>query len=239
MRLSRLISGFPAVSLFLLAVLLAPQAVFAAAVPSEPGEPCFVTADAAGNPIIPPIDCAYFAVLKKFHAEHIDPATGRLEIGLHSIHDRFRNIVIEPGGTLGGTRETFDSTLRLEAVNGDGESATIEVPAAVVTDTSKYDNSQNGFEKAIQTLETDMRSLRVLVRKNPCFEFLEIIGGTDNGLPSPGSITLNPQSDGVWVAHSTFNVHIRVTYIGSEGGPFEGQSGTFEGVVTVEAAGAQ
>jgi len=236
MSLSRVISGFPAVSLLLLALLLAPQPALAAV--AGGGTPCLVTADANGNPILPPIDCAYFPVIKRFHAQLTDPVTGQLNIGINSKHYRFANIVVEPGGTLGGTRETFDSTLQIEAVNGKGESAITEVPAKVVTDTSKFNAFQvAGAAGTIQTLETDMRSLHVLVRKHPCFEFLEIIGGTDNGYPSPGSITLNPQGEGVWVANSSFNVSIQVRYIGSDDGPFAGQSGTFEGTVTVEAAG--
>lgn len=233
MSLSRAVFSIPAATLMLLALLFAPQPALAAV--AGGGTPCLVTADAAGNPILPPIDCAYFPVIKKFHAELTDPVTGELNIGINSKHYRFVNIVVEPGGTLGGTRETFDSTLQIEAVNGRGEVATIDVPAKVVTDTSR----SNGFAGAIQTLDADMRSIHVLVRKRPCFEFLEIIGGTDNGYPSPGSITLNPQSDGVWVANSSFNVNIQVTYIGSDDGPFAGQSGTFEGTVTVEAAGLQ
>ena len=237
MSLSRVVLG-PAVSLLLLALLLVPQAVFAAA--SGGGTPCVVSADANGNPILPPIDCAYFPVIKRFHAQLTNPVTGQLEIGINSKHYRFKDIVIESGGTLGGTRETFESTLQIEAVNGQGDSATIEVPAKVVTDTSKF----NGFRMAgsagtFQNLEADMRSIHVEVHRVPCFEFLEIIGGTDNGFPSPGNITLNPQGEGTWVADSSFNVNIRVTYIGSDDGPFKGQSGTFEGTVTVEAAGLQ
>lgn len=233
MRVTHVCSGSFVVSLLLLAVLFAPQTASAAA-----SDPCLVTADAAGNPILPPIDCAYYPVIKRFHAELTDPETGRLEIGIGSIHYRFRNIVTEEGGTLGGTRETFDSTLKLDAANGDGETVSIEVPARVVTDTSEFKGNQAaGFAQNIQTLDADMRALNVLVHNKPCFEFLEIVGGTDNGFPSPGTITLHPQDDGVWLANSSFDINIRVTYIGSDDGPFAGQSGTFEGTVTVEAAG--
>lgn len=233
MRVIHVFSGSLVASLLLLALLLAPQASTAA-----PSDPCLVTADAAGNPILPPIDCAYYPVIKRFHAELTDPVTGRLEIGIGSIHYRFRNIVTEPGGTLGGTRETFDSTLTLDAANGDGETVSIDVPARVVTDTSRFNGGQAaGFAHNIQTLEADMRALEVRVRNKPCFDFLEIVGGTDNGFPSPGTITLHPQGEGVWLANSSFDVNIRVSYIGSADGPFAGQSGTFEGTVTVEAAG--
>jgi len=236
MSFPRCISSFSAPSLLLLVLLLAPQAALAQ--DTDPSKPCFVTADAKGNPILPPIECAYYPVIQQLHASLVDPVTGKLRIGIRSSHEQFRNIVITPGGTLGGTRETFDSTLNLEAVNGDGDSVTIEVPAKVVTDTSKFQGFRSaGGADGFQNLEADMRSIRVEVHNHPCFAFLEIIGGTANGLPSPGNITLNPQGEGTWIADSSFNISIRVTYIGSEEGPFAGQSGTFEGTVTVEAAG--
>jgi hypothetical protein len=89
-----------------------------------------------------------------------------------------------------------------------------------------------------QSFDTQMYSIEGVATNVPGFASIRLVGGSNNGYPSPGHTTLIPTgTEGVYVVDSTFTIGYRIEYVGAEGGPLEGGSGTIEGTATMKAYG--
>ena len=141
-----------------------------------------------------------------------------------------------PGGSLGGEIEEFGSTLVLR-MNGTGEldsfQRTIELPVAVETHTGPRDPVSGE-----QRFDTDMFMIQGFIAGDPDFDFLQVTGGTGNGLPSPGHTVLTDQGDGTFQVDSFFDITYQISFDGAPGGQLDGLGGGMitPGTVRVSAA---
>lgn len=154
-------------------------------------------------------------------------------------HARFFNVVVLPGGILGGEIERFDSTLEIRFTGAgplEGWTRTVSIPAKTETHIAPRDP-----KAPFQSFETVMYRIEGGIQGDPDFESLSIVAGTGNGLDSPGHTTFIQQRDGSWVYDSKFNIKYVASFKGAKGGKLDGVSDTFEGVITMQAvdAGAQ
>lgn len=139
----------------------------------------------------------------------------------------------EPGGTLGGEREVFDSTLELE-IEGTFSLADfkrhISLPVTVETHSAPHMPGA-----PVQRFDTDLFHLEGTLVGDPDFDQLTLTAGTDNSLPSPGHTTLTDLGDGSFLVDSFFDITYRIDYVGAPGGALDGLSGTTEGTIRLEA----
>lgn len=205
-------------------------------------DPCVVVDDGSGTVTLPPDGCPYLSP-DQFH-EIVDGLPAGTTIELEAIHKDFicRNGDVEapqefcnfPGGSLGGERETFISTLELR-MNGTGDlagfSRIIEVPI-----TTEVHTGPRTPGEPVQTFPNDMFILQGSIFGDPDFDSLTLVGGTNNGMPSPGSTTLT-QTGNRWVVDSFFDVTYRIDFAGAPGGALAGLSGSTNGTVRMQAAG--
>ena len=88
----------------------------------------------------------------------------------------------------------------------------------------------------MQSFQTDMLAIQGAIGSgDPDFAVFEIVGGTNNGFPSPGFTTLTQQSNGTFNVDSSFNVKYSIRFVGASGGKLRGFSGTTQGSVTMKA----
>jgi hypothetical protein len=157
----------------------------------------------------------------------------QLTAELKARHGLFGNIKTNPGGILGGEVEQFTSDLTFE-VTGVGPlagwSTTITIPTKVETHTGP----RKAWEP-VQSFETNMVRVEGVVKGHQDFDYFEVVGGTANGLDSPGQTTLYLQKDGTWLVDSSFNVKYQIKFKGAPGSKLEGLEGGSEGVITMTA----
>ncbi|MFY9820326.1 MAG: hypothetical protein WAM82_03030 [Thermoanaerobaculia bacterium] len=156
---------------------------------------------------------------------------GVLTLELQIQHGFFLNTVAQPGGLLGGERETFDSSLVVTAIGQGplaGWSRTLTVPAKCVTDTAPHKAGD-----PIQDFDTNMYSIVGALSNDPDFASFKVVAGTGNGFDSPGHTTAYLQKDGSFVVDSTFQIGYSISYVGSPGGKLAGMSGSTEGNITM------
>lgn len=148
-------------------------------------------------------------------------------------HSFFTNIYSQPGGTLGGQVETFDSVLVFDFVGAgplEGWSRTISVPAKTETHTGPRKP-----EAEVDSFETLMYRIEGQIKGDKDFEYFSIVAGNANGLDSPGQTTFYRQKDGTWLLDSTFNIKYTGSFKGAKGSKLEGLEDTFEGSITMVA----
>lgn len=206
------------------ATLFLAAGVHAAAVNTK--DPCFVPSSGP----VPPPGCEYISPAD-VHNKGLQDV-----LKLEAKHKRFLNVKTSPGGTLGGEVEHFDSTLELTFTGINelaGYSTTVDLPA--VTETHVGPRNE---KDAVQKFETDMHFLEGTLKETGDFEYLHIVAGTGNGLPSPGSTVLTQQSDGRYFVDSVFDIHYTIEFKGAKGSKLEGIEGKSEGSVTMQAFGS-
>jgi hypothetical protein len=223
------------VALVALGLALASGAVYAQ--PSTLPPECKVPPNASGTVTLPPPGCKYLSA-DQFHEikRGLPPGT---KIIMAPIHEEFichqtPGGCGTPGGPLGGETETFSSTGVFQ-LSGTGVLAgwnrIVSVSLNVKTATGPR---QAGAP--VQSFPTDMLLLQGAIGPgDPDFAVFEVVGGSDNGYPSPGSTTLTQLDDGTFRVDSFFDVGYRIRFVGARGGRLEGFGGTTEGTVKMQA----
>ena len=187
-------------------------------------EPCILV----DTPLVlDPPNCDYHSLGLK-HGPDLDIA--KLQ---HAIHKRFINRSQSNGGILGGTVNKFSSSLQIE-VAGTGQfkgyNRTITLDADCEAHAGPWDPNES-----VISFDTHMVRIEGSLENDPDFESFRIVGGLDNGYPSPGHQTAARQEDGTYALDSMFQIGFRVEYVGAPGGAFEGYAGSSEGTATVKA----
>ncbi len=196
--------------------------------------PCFEPDNGTGTVTLPPAGCDYLSP-DQFHmiADGLPPGTTIIMAPIH------RNFICEqstggpcnsPGGPLGGEVENFNSTgvFRLSGTGVlSGWSRIVNVPLGVQIATGPRANGA-----PVQSFQTDMQRIQGSITGDPDFDLFEVVGGTANGFPSPGSTTLTRQPDGSYAVSSKFNVGYSIRFVGAAGGKLAGYAGTTTGTVT-------
>lgn len=135
------------------------------------------------------------------------------------------------GGILNGTIEIGDSVVQFDVTGG----GTLTGFHHVFTMPAKFEVHSAPHKPGadIDTFETNMYRIEGS-GSDDVFASLRLVGGTGNGYPSPGQMTLISKGDEV-VVDSFFNVGFRLEFTGAKGGPFEGVSDAVEGNVTMRS----
>jgi len=196
-------------------------------------DPCIAPDDGTGTVNLPPEGCPYLSA-DELHMI-IDGLPAGTEITVSAIHQEFfcpggGNHCGTPGGSLGGETEQFQSILVLE-MRGTGElegfQRTISLPAGVETHTGPRDPAS-----PVQSFATEMFQLQgVLPPGDPDFQGLQIIAGTNFGLPSPGHTTLIRNEAGDFQVDSFFDISYAIDFVGEVGGRLDGLAGITMGTV--------
>lgn len=202
--------------------------------------PCIVPDNGTGTVTLPPAGCEYLSP-DEVHLI-IDGLPDDTQIILAPIHKDFichktgspSPSCNTPGGPLGGEVEDFDSTVVFKATGTGalaGWSRVITIPLAV-----EIASGPRTLGAPVQTFSADMLSIQGGITGDPDFASLSVVGGTSNGLPSPGTTTLTRQtSDLLWRVDSTFNVAYKLSFVGATGGRLAGWSGTTSSSVHMQA----
>jgi hypothetical protein len=90
-------------------------------------------------------------------------------------------------------------------------------------------------EDPAQTIDTEMVSLSLAspLFGDPDFESLTIIGGTSNGMPSPGKTEITKLPSGDFAVDSFFDITYQIEFEGAPGSPLEGVVGGGGGPLTM------
>ncbi len=196
--------------------------------PATVDEPCMQPDDGTGTVVLPPRDCNYLAPHEI--ALSIDGLPPETSIWVHPTCNRFIDVVAEPGGSLGGEIQMFDASLAL-MMQGTGElegfSRSLIVPVACETNTGPRDPS-----KPVQLFASELMQMQGMITGDPDFELLQIVAGTDAGLPSPGATQLTQSpTGGDWTVDSFFDIAYRIDFVGAPGSVLEDLSGSTVGAV--------
>ena len=158
------------------------------------------------------------------------PPNTTIEIGPE--HFEFINSTRNQGGTLGGERETFDSTIILN-MNGtgdlDGFQRTISMQLACITDTGPRNAGD-----PVQTFPNEMVQLEGEIFGDPDFDQLTIRAGLNFGLPSPGQTTLTDLGGGNFAVDSFFDIAYEIEFVGAPGSLLDGMAGTTQATVRMQ-----
>jgi hypothetical protein len=188
-----------------------------------------VATGTAGRPNLPAGNYLSPAVTNNVHA--VIAMGGVAAAQMRARHFGFASVVAQPGGILGGERETYSSSLAF-TITGEGPLAgwnrTLTVPTKCVTDAAPHKAGD-----PIQDFDTNMYSIVGGVSNDRDFSSFKVVAGTGNGFESPGHTTAYLQKDGSFVVDSTFEIKYSISYVGAPGGKLAGQSGTAEGSITM------
>jgi len=190
-----------------------------------------------GTVTLPPAGCEYLSP-DQVHAiiNGLPPGT---TIILKPIHKEFicRQTTglpcNSPGGPLGGEVENFNSVAVFQ-VSGTGALAgwtrTLTVPLTVQVATAPRSPGAT-----VQDFDTDMLRIQGGISNDPDFASFQVVGGTDNGFPSPGHTTLTRQADGSFRVDSKFQVGYQIKFVGTDSGKLSGFGGATDGTVNMKA----
>jgi hypothetical protein len=140
------------------------------------------------------------------------------------------------GGVLNGVIERGDSLITVDITGtgtAEGFHHTVSFPAKFEVHSALHDPSAE-----IDTFRTNMYQIEGVATGDKMFSSLRLVGGTGNGYPSPGQMTLIDKGDSVLV-DSFFNIGYRIEFTGADGGPLAGVQDSFEGTVTMRAHGTE
>lgn len=188
--------------------------------------PCVVP-DAGGTVNLPPQGCGYVSP-QDLH-QILDGLPPGTTVNIGAEHSRFFNVTSQPGGSLGGEIEQFNSELKL-VMNGAGLERTVTLPALCETHIGPRSPGD-----PVQSFDTQMFRLQgQLPPGDPDFDLLRITAGNGFGLPSPGHTTLTrmPGTGApTWNVDSFFDITYRIDFVGAPGGPLAGMSGSTTGTI--------
>lgn len=167
----------------------------------------------------------------EYHAQ-IKELTDPQAIAALKAKHRQLNITQElEGGILNGKIEIGDSVVTFDVTGGGtlaGFHHVFTMPAKFQVDSAPH---RPGAE--IDTFETNMVRIEG-EGSDDLFESIRLVGGTANGYPSPGQMSLISKGDEV-IVDSFFNVGFRLEMKGAKGGAFDGLDNTVEGNVTMRS----
>lgn len=205
-------------------------------------QPCEVVDDGTGTVSLPPEGCEYLSP-DEVHMimDGLPPGT-TVELG--AIHLDFicrktggdPNHCGNPGGSLGGEAEIFDSQVILQ-MNGTGALAGYSRTVGMQLSCETHTGPRNPGDP-VQTFPNNMFRLQgQLPPGDPDFDILQITAGNAFGLPSPGQTTLSLLPNGTWNVDSFFDITYRIDFSGAAGGPFGGMSGSTTATIRMVARG--
>lgn len=202
--------------------------------------PCIEPDNGSGTVTLPPAGCEYLSP-DQVHLiiDGLPPGT---QIILAPIHKDFichktgtpSPICNTPGGPLSGEVEDFDSKVVFQ-VSGTGALAgwtrILTIPLAV-----RVASGPRTLGASVQSFNADMLSIQGGITGDPDFASISIVGGTSNGMSSPGKTTLTRLSgEKTWRVDSLFTVSYKISFVGASGGALAGWRGTTAGSVKMQA----
>jgi len=203
----------------------------------EPAPPpgCIVPDNGTGTIDLPPMNCGYVSP-SDVHMiiDGLPPGT---TINIGTEHERFFNVQVMPGGTLGGEIETFSSFLNMDMMGtGQLQGFMRQIPMQIQCEVHTAPRMPGD---PVQSFDTDMfRAMGQIPPGDPDFDLLRVTAGTGFGMPSPGHTTLTRLSaaDGPpnWNVDSFFDITYRIDFVGAPGGPLAGRSGSTTGTIRMQ-----
>jgi hypothetical protein len=212
------------------------------------GDPCVVN-DPGGTVTLPPDGCPYLT------GDEVHEITVGLPVGttieLAPIHKDFIcgdridaacSVPIipgvsceEPGGSLGGQEDCFESTLEFD-VSGTGLLAAFSRTIILQASTVVVDTGARTSGDPVQSFPTEMVALNAQLFGDPDFCVLDIRVGNAHGLPpSTGHTTLTDLGGNNWNVDSFFDVTYEIDFEGCVGSLLAGYEGTTQGQLRMEA----
>jgi hypothetical protein len=134
-----------------------------------------------------------------------------------------------PGGSLGGNIDCFDSVAELD-ISGTGALGSFQRNIFVPLNVEVHTGPRTPGDP-VQDFDSDMIRLDGQLFGDPDFDTLQIRGGSQFGLPSPGHTTLTDLGGGQFQVDSFFDVSYEITFVGAPGGQLDGLSGTTQGQI--------
>jgi len=202
--------------------------------PPRPVGVCLVADNGSGTAELPPAPCEYLSRDEFFVIVDGLPAGTTME--LHPTQGQFactNTPCGQPGGSLGGEFEEFDSTLALKVIGTGflaGFSRTLMLPVPEETHSAPRIPGD-----PLQHFNTALWSFPVTLIGDPDFSSLSITAGGEFGLASPGMTTLTQQPDGTFMVDSFFDIHYQIDFEGAPGSVLDGLSGSTLGLLGVIA----
>jgi MYXO-CTERM domain-containing protein len=201
----------------------------------QASEAVCILPNVGGTGDLPPVGCEYIAPggeLILIPPPAVD-AGNTIEM-VPTLKDFF-SISEVPGGSLGGHVQTYSAALEM-SVTGTGPdlgifNRTISIQVAVETHSAPRTPGS-----AVQSFVTDMFSIEGELLFDPDFDTLSIVGGTDNGMPSPGETLLTRlgPAGSDFEVDSFFDVSYTIDFQGEPGSILEGMGGPTDGTVRVQ-----
>ena len=196
--------------------------------------PCVVP-NVGGTAALPPIGCEY--IPPPGDQMHILPPaiSAGNTIELDPILKDFFNEVEVPGGLLGGHIQTYEAVLEMN-ISGTGPDLGIFARFIQMQVTVETQSAPRTPGAPVQSFETQMMSIQGQVFGDPDFDSLSIVGGLNNGMPSPGHTILTrlgaPGSD--FQVDSFFDILYEIDFEGADGSILGGMSGSTQGTIRLE-----
>ena len=139
----------------------------------------------------------------------------------------YYNIVVNPGGSLGGEIVQFDATVEM-VVTGQG-SLTGLVRYLAVPVICEMHLAPRTPGDPIQSFSTDFFRMQGELFGDPDFCTFRFTAGTDFGLPSPGNTVLTELPSGDFAVESFFDVTYQIEFEGCPGSPLDNYMGITTG----------
>jgi hypothetical protein len=187
-------------------------------------QPCCTRPDSAGTAQHPP-SCPTGYIGHLEIVDGLDPGSTIQIPATLGTPGGFTSLVVTPGGTLGGTQESWQ-TFMVWQMSGTGAHAgynrTLNMP---ISAGQSHSAPRTPFSP-VQSFNTTLWQLQgQLPFGDPDFDLLRITAGGSFGMPSPGH-TIFTSASGSWSVDSFFDITYRIDFIGKPGGPFGGRSGS-------------
>jgi hypothetical protein len=213
--------------------------------PTPTSPPCVQPDNGSGTVTLPPIGCDYVSPSEVFMiteglplgttiemdgplTDYLCCPTGCTSCSLALLPGQCEM----PGGSLGGHGECFESTLDL-TVTGTGDLEGFNRHLAVPVFCEVHTATRTAGDP-VQTFAADMYRLEGELFGDPDFCTLQITGGTDFGLPSPGQTTLTELPSGDFAVDSFFDISYQIEFEGCPASMLDGYSGTTTGTIRME-----
>ena len=190
-------------------------------------EPCQMPDNGIGTADFPPL-CPYDSDDETMMMiDGFPPGSGLyLDGPLTGFVDTFET----PGGTLGGTIATFNALFEWQ-VTGFGDLAGYERYLTVPVFYCEAHTGPRNPGDPVQTFPQELMTMNGGLFGDPDFDQLNIVGGTQFGLPSPGETTLTQLPNGDFAVDSFFDITYQIEFVGAPGSILEGLSGVTTGTI--------